>query len=128
MPEGGSIAAMTGCNRTDWANFRETFCSDGVNKFTLDTIESALFVVVLDEGEPEDWSAKGLSLIHGSGDNRWFDKSLCFVVFADGQCGFNVEHSWADAPGEHFIHYYLDLMCFSVWIYIIFFTKIIRPI
>ena len=97
---GANIAAMTGYGRTEWAEFREEFCSDGINKFTLDTIEKAMFIVVLDEHAPKDWSDKGYHLIHGTGSSRWFDKSISLIAFADGQCGFNVEHSWADAPGK----------------------------
>ena len=106
LSQGYGISAMTGGNRSEWAKFREVFCSDGENRFTLDIIESALFLVVLDEKEPKNWSDKGLSLIHGDGGNRWFDKSICLVVFADGQCGCNVEHSWADAPGTSFLPYH----------------------
>lgn len=30
--------------------------------------------------------------------DRWFDKSFNLIVFANGKCGLNVEHTWADAP------------------------------
>jgi carnitine O-acetyltransferase len=35
-------------------------------------------------------------LLHGDSANRWFDKALSVVVFADGTAGRNVEHSGLD--------------------------------
>jgi hypothetical protein len=93
------VASFTGEGRTRWAEARERFFSDGLNKRSLDMIETAAFVVSLDDEEaPKDDTGRGRALIHGNGRNRWFDKSLCLVAFKDGRCGLNVEHSWADAP------------------------------
>ncbi|MFN3545816.1 MAG: choline/carnitine O-acyltransferase, partial [Thiobacillus sp.] len=41
---------------------------------------------------------QGRLILHGNGTNRWFDKSVSMVVFANGRAGFNGEHTWADAP------------------------------
>lgn len=38
------------------------------------------------------------SLLHGRCFDRWFDKSITFVVFKNSKIGINAEHSWADAP------------------------------
>jgi carnitine O-palmitoyltransferase 1 len=92
------LALLTTANRTMWASHRDTFFSEGVNKKSLHVIESAIFVVILDETTPESVDDIGRSLIHGSGSNRWFDKSFNLVIFAHGKAGLNVEHSWADAP------------------------------
>jgi carnitine O-palmitoyltransferase 1 len=98
-PQNGlNIAALTGTNRTEWAQFGEDFCSDDINKRSLDAIENAIFFLVLDETSPDTWTDKGRSLITGSGANRWFDKSLTLVAFANGSIGLNCEHAWADAP------------------------------
>jgi carnitine O-acetyltransferase len=35
-------------------------------------------------------------LLHGDSGNRWFDKSVSFIVFADGTAGINVEHCGLD--------------------------------
>jgi len=40
----------------------------------------------------------GKDLIHGSGGNRWFDKSFNLVVYKSCVAGINAEHAWADAP------------------------------
>jgi hypothetical protein len=37
-------------------------------------------------------------LFCGNGGNRWCDKSINHIVFANGYSGMHVEHSWADAP------------------------------
>lgn len=97
--EQARIAALTADNRQRWADVREVEFSEGVNLASLEVIERALFVLVLDdEPPPATWSQRGRALLHGNGSNRWFDKSLTLVVFSDGHAGLNAEHSWADAP------------------------------
>ena len=97
--EQARIAALTADNRQRWADVREVEFSEGVNLASLEVIERALFVLVLDdEPPPATWSQRGRALLHGNGSNRWFDKSLTLVVFSDGHAGMNAEHSWADAP------------------------------
>jgi len=78
------IAALTAGNRTQWAEIREAHFAHGVNRQGLDCLESAILVLVLDDESPEDLTARGEMLLHGSGCNRWFDKSLCLVAFANG--------------------------------------------
>ena len=36
--------------------------------------------------------------LHGTGYNKWFDKTLSVTVFKNGRTCVNAEHSWADAP------------------------------
>lgn len=101
-PEGaeGSIAALTGENRTRWAEVRETHFSEGLNRASLNTIESALFFVHMDleTVEVDTWTGRAHALMHGNGATRWFDKSITLVVFKNGRAGLNAEHSFADAP------------------------------
>lgn len=47
-----SIAAMTAENRTTWADAREEFFSLGLNHQSLRKIETALFVLSLDDENP----------------------------------------------------------------------------
>jgi len=44
--EARSIAALTGLSRTDWAKIRTEHFSSGVNKQSLDALESAIFHVI----------------------------------------------------------------------------------
>ena len=43
------LAVLTASERTTWANQRETTFSNGKNKASLEAIESAAFVAVLDD-------------------------------------------------------------------------------
>ena len=95
---GRQISALTALPRDEWAKAKEEFLSEGVNRISLREIERALFVVVLDQDKHATLSERGKSLLHGNGTNRWFDKSLQLIVYRDGHCGMNCEHSWADAP------------------------------
>lgn len=100
------ISSLTTLDRASWAKIREEkLISNQTNKLSLKVIESAAFVVVLEdddfEFDPEDPSKLdrfGQLLLHGKGNDRWYDKSLNLIVSRTGRCGFNVEHSFADAP------------------------------
>lgn len=92
------LPALTAVGRIEWAENREKYFSEGINKRSLDIVESAVFAVSLQENVPSDWSTMGHDLIHGDGSNRWFDKSFNLVVYKNGITGFNAEHAWADAP------------------------------
>ena len=94
----GKVPALTGTDRTKWAQARSDYFSSGRNKVSLNLIESAIFYLHFDTASPgSDWSSMAHELIHGSGANLWFDKSVQLVVFADAHIGLNVEHSFADA-------------------------------
>lgn len=64
---------------------------------SLSAIDTAAFVLVLDDSTHESVSNRATSLLAGDGSNRWFDKALSVIAFSDGHIGFNAEHSWADA-------------------------------
>lgn len=51
LPSDGEekLAALTASERTAWAIAREEFFSKGMNKASLDLIEKAAFIVVLDD-------------------------------------------------------------------------------
>lgn len=100
------ISSLTTLNRAKWAEIRQNkLLSNQVNKISLKVIESAAFVVVLedndfefDPNDPSKLDRYGQLLLHGQGNDRWYDKSLNLIVSRTGRCGFNVEHSFADAP------------------------------
>ncbi|KNC54745.1 carnitine palmitoyltransferase I [Thecamonas trahens ATCC 50062] len=93
----GKVPALTGANRTKWAEARSDYFSSGTNKAALNLIETAIFYVHMDDTAPDSWSGRARRAIHGSGSNLWFDKSVELVVFKDAHIGLNVEHSFADA-------------------------------
>lgn len=107
QPE-GSVAALTTLPRSEWAKIRKEHFSDGLNLQAREAIEEALFVVILEEKSFSELSDRAKYLLHGDGRSFWFDKSFCLVVFSDGKCGINAEHSWADAPViGHMVEYAL---------------------
>ncbi|MEU4315235.1 choline/carnitine O-acyltransferase [Nocardia sp. NPDC024068] len=95
-PAGTSVGHLTTAARADWARARAELLTDPDNAATLDTIETALFCVCLEDFAPRDELHASDTLLHGDSANRWFDKSVSFIVFADGQAGINVEHCGLD--------------------------------
>ncbi len=93
-----NLAALTAWNRTRWAEVREDYFGEGLNRMSLEEIESAIFVLHLDDRAPTNWTEAGHLSLHGGGTCRWCDKSFNLIVFANGQATVHAEHSWADAP------------------------------
>uniref|UniRef100_T1K5L4 Uncharacterized protein n=1 Tax=Tetranychus urticae TaxID=32264 RepID=T1K5L4_TETUR len=99
------LSVVTAVDRVSWSQTRERYFSRGINKTSLDAIEKSAFVLVLDdvdfefdEKDPTKLDNYGQTLLHGSGYDRWYDKSFDLIVGRNGRAGFNAEHSWADAP------------------------------
>ncbi|KAG7228029.1 hypothetical protein INR49_005651, partial [Caranx melampygus] len=94
------VGLLTSDGRTEWAQAREALIKDQTNRESLALIESCLCVVCLDEPNdlmPSDTN-RALLMLHGGGHekngaNRWYDKSMQFVVGMDGICGVVCEHS-----------------------------------
>ncbi|MGW0179506.1 choline/carnitine O-acyltransferase [Nocardia sp. NPDC003345] len=95
-PAGTGVGHLTTAARADWARARAELLADPENAATLDTVETALFCVCLEDFTPRDEQHASDTLLHGDSANRWFDKSVSFIVFADGQAGINVEHCGLD--------------------------------
>ncbi|WP_167384869.1 choline/carnitine O-acyltransferase [Amycolatopsis tolypomycina] len=79
--------------RAEWAASRAALLEAG-NAAALETIETALFCLCLDDFTPADDLEAGDRLLYG--DNRWYDKAVSLVVFEDGTAGINVEHCELD--------------------------------
>uniref|UniRef100_A0A8C7RPF8 Peroxisomal carnitine O-octanoyltransferase n=1 Tax=Oncorhynchus mykiss TaxID=8022 RepID=A0A8C7RPF8_ONCMY len=112
-PAGDGIAALTSEERTRWAKAREYLIGiDPANKTILETIQSSLFVVSLDDAKPyataENYTPVSLEVLTGDPTIRWGDKSYNSLSFADGTFGSNCDH----APFEGMVlvtHcYYVD--------------------
>uniref|UniRef100_A0A7N8X989 Carnitine O-palmitoyltransferase 1, muscle isoform n=1 Tax=Mastacembelus armatus TaxID=205130 RepID=A0A7N8X989_9TELE len=116
------LAALTAGNRVPWARARVKYFSQGVNKVSLDAIESAALFLTLDD-EPQGYDPTktnsldtyAKSLLHGKCYDRWFDKSVTLISYTNGKMGINAEHSWADAPiVGHMWEYVLATDCFHL--------------
>lgn len=56
-----------------------------------------MFAVCLDDTAPLTRDEVGRALWHGDGKNRWYDKTMQFIVFENGKAGFLGEHAMMDA-------------------------------
>ncbi|KAJ8302034.1 hypothetical protein KUTeg_021021 [Tegillarca granosa] len=89
------VACLTADNRDTWATARQQLLNAG-NEMELKMIDSALFVLVLDDVDPKDPNEVTRTFLHGDGVNRWFDKSFMLMVNPSGLASVNFEHSWGD--------------------------------
>ncbi|MGH3670882.1 MAG: choline/carnitine O-acyltransferase, partial [Pseudonocardiaceae bacterium] len=94
---GTSVGHLTTKARAEWAASRQALleCHPG-NADLLDTVETALFCLCLEDSTPRDAQAASDQLLHGDSGNRWFDKALSLIVFPDGTAGLNGEHCKLD--------------------------------
>jgi carnitine O-acetyltransferase len=90
-----AVGHFTTKARADWATTRTALLAAG-NAAALDTIETALLCLCLEDFAPADTQEACDKLLHGDSGNRWFDKAVSFIVFADGTAGINVEHCELD--------------------------------
>ncbi|MFD3508114.1 choline/carnitine O-acyltransferase [Nocardia sp. NPDC058666] len=91
-----SIGHLTTKARTEWARSRADLRTEPANVEAFDAVETALFSVCLEDFAPRDELHACDQLLHGDSGNRYFDKSVSFIVFADGQAGINIEHCGLD--------------------------------
>ncbi|MFE9576768.1 choline/carnitine O-acyltransferase [Nocardia sp. NPDC006044] len=91
-----AVGHLTTKARAEWAASRQQLLADPTNAAALDAIETALFCVCLEDFAPADEQQACDNLLHGDSANRWFDKAVSFIVFADGQAGINIEHCGLD--------------------------------
>lgn len=89
------LASLTAWERTKWAACRDKYFSSGVNKKSLDAIESAAFMLVLHEEDykmdlenfdhPEELSHYGTQNFFGRVYDFWFDKSFNIAFGTNGR-------------------------------------------
>ncbi|AFU03360.1 choline/carnitine O-acyltransferase [Nocardia brasiliensis] len=91
-----AVGHLTTKARGEWAASRQSLLAEPANAAALDTVETALFCVCLEDFAPRDELHACDQLLHGDSANRWFDKSVSFIVFGDGQAGINIEHCGLD--------------------------------
>ncbi|MEV0246727.1 choline/carnitine O-acyltransferase [Nocardia sp. NPDC050712] len=87
-----AVGHLTTKARAEWAADRAALRAEPVNVAALETIETALFCLCLEDLAPLDTLQACDQLLHGDSGNRWFDKAVSFLVFGDGRAGINVEH------------------------------------
>ncbi len=104
-----AIGILTTENRDVWTDAREVLINaHPSNAAALETIESASFVVCLDDAAPVTLEERAHQYWHGDGSNRWFDKPLQFIVNDNGTSGFMGEHSMMDGTPTHRLNDYAN--------------------
>lgn len=107
-----AVGQLTTKARAAWADSRARLLAlDPANATALDTIETALFCLCLEDSVPQDDLATCDQVLHGDAANRWFDKSVSLIVFPDGRAGINIEHCGLD--GTTILSFVDDLLATS---------------
>ncbi|CAF4582646.1 unnamed protein product, partial [Rotaria socialis] len=113
------VGIYTSLPRRTWAHVRTELMKDALNRDSLDLIERCIFLVCLDQADipdldeeedlvnfntavKRDFVSLGEQILHGgknmlNASNRWYDKTMQFIIGTDGMFGLNYEHSPAEA-------------------------------
>lgn len=90
------VAALTSENRDSWASMRHALEAIPGNEEVLKLIDSAVFVLCLDDHDVSSIADVTRTFLHGDGRNRWFDKSFQLIICNDGKAAVHFEHAWGD--------------------------------
>ncbi|KAF2004685.1 carnitine O-acetyltransferas-like protein [Amniculicola lignicola CBS 123094] len=108
------VGFLTSQNRDVWSDvYPKLKGASNVNAATLEAIESASFVVCLDDASPITLEERSHQYWHGDGSNRWFDKPAQFIINDNGTSGFMGEHSMMDGTTTHRLNDYANKMIFT---------------
>jgi carnitine O-acetyltransferase len=108
------VGILTTENRDVWTNAREVLLkAHAANAQALRDIESASFVVCLDDAAPVTLEERARQYWHGDGSNRWNDKPLQFIINENGTAGFLGEHSMMDGTPTHRLNDYVNNVIFN---------------
>ncbi|KAF6723425.1 Carnitine O-acetyltransferase [Oryzias melastigma] len=107
-PSAEPVGILTTMHRDSWGKAYLNLIKDKVNKDSVSIIQRSIFTLCLDGAKPQvteetHRSNAATQMLHGGGSlqhsgNRWFDKTLQFIVGQDGSCGANYEHAPAEGP------------------------------
>jgi len=111
-----ALGALTTLPRRKWAHLRSHLIAiDPRNGKNLHQMESALGVFILDQNQYKNDSQMFKNLFCGDSYNRWYDKSLQFILNETGDFGINYEHSGVDGTtlGHLVAYLYQNLRTFE---------------
>ncbi|XP_029976323.1 carnitine O-acetyltransferase b [Salarias fasciatus] len=102
------MGILTSEHRHTWGEAYNRLLKDKLNQDSVRSIETGLFSLCLDSpvmriSDEKYASRKAAQVLHGGGTysnsgNRWFDKTLQFVVGEDGSWGLLYEQATAEGP------------------------------
>lgn len=102
------MGILTSEHRHTWGAAYNRLLRDKINRASVRAIETGLFSLCLDSpvmriSDEKYASRKAAQVLHGGGTfsnsgNRWFDKTLQFVVGEDGSWGLLYEQAIAEGP------------------------------
>jgi len=112
-----AVGVLSTEKRKTWSHLRDVLNTNEYNGKCLEVIDSALFVVCMDDAEPEDAAQLSNNMLcgtyqlengiqRGTCTNRWYDK-LQIIVCNNGAAGINFEHTGVD--GHTVLRYVADV-------------------
>ncbi|GFO13667.1 carnitine o-octanoyltransferase [Plakobranchus ocellatus] len=102
------VPFLTSMERTAWAEARNRLVSlHPQNYQVLQTIEESVLAVWLEDGTPGDESHLANMSLLGSGENRWFDKSLSSGFYENGLVVSSADHTPAEGIMLVYITFYV---------------------
>ncbi|KAL2441683.1 Highly reducing polyketide synthase sdnO [Exophiala dermatitidis] len=93
------VGILSSENRVLWArNYQKFVEASEQNARYVANIQMAAFLVCLDDGAPGNAEQRARQVHFSDGSNRWFDKSIQYVVCSNGISGMVADHTGIDAP------------------------------
>ncbi|XP_057297159.1 carnitine O-palmitoyltransferase 2, mitochondrial-like isoform X1 [Hydractinia symbiolongicarpus] len=90
------LAILTAEKRNTWAQLRQHLETDPKNAELIHRLDSALFMVGLDDRDCLDEYDATEMFLYGDGSSRWFDKSFHMAISKNAKMAINFEHAWGD--------------------------------
>lgn len=98
------VGVLTSDNRDNWAKAYQELVKNDNNRKSLTEIQKSLFVLSIDREMPQitdDTTTAEHTLVTGAGSrhnsgNRWYDKTVQFIIGTSGINGLTYEHSPAE--------------------------------